>query len=207
MEKKKYSIKEDMSLLAILLIPISVAINIVGGQLTNLLKLPVFLNTIGTMLSGILAGPWIGALTGLVTNLVQGIILDPNIIPMAIVNMAVGIASGYCSRSRMFSNAPKSILALIIITFSSILTSTPLIVILRGGITASSTSLLTAFFLATGQRLWTAVFSQQIIFTTLDRVISILIVFLIIKVIPTRNLIKFSCGENYIKQPKTNEAA
>ena len=35
MEKKKYSIKDDFSMLAILIIPVGVAVNFVGGQLAS----------------------------------------------------------------------------------------------------------------------------------------------------------------------------
>ena len=48
MEKKKYSIKEDFSMLALLIIPVGVAVNFVGGQLASILKLPMYLDTIGT---------------------------------------------------------------------------------------------------------------------------------------------------------------
>ncbi|NLV47950.1 MAG: ECF transporter S component, partial [Clostridiaceae bacterium] len=61
--ERKYSIKTDFNMLALLFIPIGVAINFVGGQLASLLKLPVYLDTIGTMLTAILAGPWVGAVT------------------------------------------------------------------------------------------------------------------------------------------------
>ena len=49
--KKKYSLKKDFSMVALLLIPIAVAINFVGGQLASLLKLPFYLDTIGTILA------------------------------------------------------------------------------------------------------------------------------------------------------------
>ena len=49
MEKKKYSIKEDFSMLALLIIPVGVAVNFVGGQLASILKLPMYLDTIGTI--------------------------------------------------------------------------------------------------------------------------------------------------------------
>ena len=58
MEKKKYSIKEDFSMLALLIIPVGVAVNFVGGQLASILKLPMYLDTIGTIFAAMLCGPW-----------------------------------------------------------------------------------------------------------------------------------------------------
>ena len=57
--------KKDFTLMAILLMPVGVAINIVGGQLVNFLKLPLHLDAIGTILVACIAGPWVGALTGI----------------------------------------------------------------------------------------------------------------------------------------------
>ena len=54
---KKYTLKEDFSMVAMLTIPIAVAINVVGDQIVQLLKLPIFCDTIGTILMGMLAGP------------------------------------------------------------------------------------------------------------------------------------------------------
>ena len=55
---------ENFSLMVILLIPVAIAINIVGGQLTSVLKLPVDLDMIGVILVGALAGPIPAAITG-----------------------------------------------------------------------------------------------------------------------------------------------
>ena len=48
--------KQKLNKLAIFLIPIGIAVNVVGGQLAVLLKLPVFLDSIGTFVVGALCG-------------------------------------------------------------------------------------------------------------------------------------------------------
>lgn len=62
---------------SLVLIAIAVAINMIGGQLISLLKLPIFLDSIGTLISAVLLGPVIGMLTGLLTNLLWGLLTDP----------------------------------------------------------------------------------------------------------------------------------
>lgn len=68
--KKK---NETFSMMVILLIPVAIAINIVGGQMTSILKIPVDLDMIGVILVGALAGPLPAAVTGVLTNLINGI--------------------------------------------------------------------------------------------------------------------------------------
>jgi|LFRM01.1.fsa_nt_gb energy-coupling factor transport system substrate-specific component len=205
-EKKKYSIKTDFSLLALLLIPIAVAVNFVGGQVAVLLKIPLYLDTIGTIMVGMLCGPWVGGLAGLITNLVLGI-AEPTFIPFAIVNVVVGVVTGLCARWDGFSVWWKWIISMVLMSLASIISAAPIVVLLYGGITASGTSLITATLMATGMNIWRAVISTELVFTISDRIISYIITYLIIRVIPDRTLIKFSIGENYIKKRKADEEA
>jgi len=60
----------------IVLIPIAIAINIVLGQtVAAALKLPIYLDSIGTILVGAIAGPVPGMLTGLLANLIWTYVL------------------------------------------------------------------------------------------------------------------------------------
>ena len=66
--------------------------------------------------------------------------------------------------------------------------------------------------MAAGANLWAAFFGTEGIFTTLDRVISFFISWGVIRVIPDRTLVKFGCGQNFLKnkgkekKPETEEA-
>ena len=66
------SIKEDFSLMAILLIPVAVAINFTGFGIVKLLQIPIFLDSVGTVFISLIAGPWIGITTAVITSLITG---------------------------------------------------------------------------------------------------------------------------------------
>ena len=198
---KKYSIKTDFTLLSLLLIPIAVAINFAGGQLATLLKLPFYLDTIGTIFVAMLCGPWVGGLAGLITNLVLGL-TNPIFFPFAIVNVVVGLVTGFCARANWFSTWWKWAISMVLMALASLITAAPIVVLVFGGVTGSGTSLITATLMATGKGIWASVLSTELVFTVLDRIISFFITYLIIRVIPARTLIKFACGANYIKEKK-----
>ena len=61
-------IASSFSLSTLLLIPVCVAVNIVGSQLNRMLGIPLYFDAIGTMFVAMIAGPWIGGITGLLTN-------------------------------------------------------------------------------------------------------------------------------------------
>ena len=84
---------------ALVLIVISIAINMIGGQLASMVKLPIFLDSIGTLISAVLLGPVIGMLTGLLTNLLWGLLTDPIAAAFAPVAMVIGLVAGCLARA------------------------------------------------------------------------------------------------------------
>ena len=201
MEKKKYSIKEDFSMLALLIIPVGVAVNFVGGQLASILKLPMYLDTIGTIFADMLCGPWGWAVTGGVTNVVTGR-ANPVNFAFIPVNVIAGLVTGVLARKQMFSVWWKWLISMFVMAWVSIIVSAPIVVLVYGGVTGGGTSIITAAAMAAGANIWAAFFGTEGVFQVLDRIISFLICWAVIKVIPPRTLVKFGCGSNYIKEKK-----
>lgn len=199
--EQKHSIKDDFSMLAILVIPVAVAVNFVGGQLASILKLPMYLDTIGTIFAAMLCGPWVGAVAGGLTNIVTGI-ANPVNFAFIPVNVLAGLVTGFLARKKMFSVWWKWFIAMVIMAVVSIVSSAPIVVLVYGGVTGSGTSIITAAAMAAGANIWAAFFGTEGIFTVLDRIISFVICRLVIQVIPARTLVKFDCGKNYIKDKK-----
>ncbi|MEO1769793.1 ECF transporter S component [Candidatus Enterococcus ferrettii] len=195
----KRGLKYDFSLLALLLIPVGVSLNVVGYQLSTILKLPVFIDQIGTMMVSMIAGPWIGLLTGLLGNVVNGM-LNPIAIAFGFVSMSIGFVSGFFSRWRMYTNVVGMLAAIIILTIVSAFTAAVVTVFMFGGVTGAGTDLVTAAFLATGRELWNSVLSTNLISGTINTVLNLAISWLIVRRIPNRFLVKLNYGGQYIKK-------
>ena len=196
--QQKHSIKDDFSMLALLTIPIAVAVNFVGSQIHHALSLPLFLDTIGTFFVAMLCGPWVGALTGLIGNLVLGI-TNPSAIPFALTSISVGLVAGFLARARMFDTWWKIVISILATSLVSTIVSAPIAVLVFGGVTSSADSLFAATLMASGVNIWKAVIGTSLLFTCIDRIIAIVVTWLIIRVIPARTLIKYSLGAFYIK--------
>lgn len=195
----KRGIRYDFSLLALLLIPVGVSLNVVGYQLSTILKLPVFVDQIGTIMVSMIAGPWIGLLTGLLGNVVNGM-LNPIAIGFSIVSMSIGFVSGYLSKWKFYTNIFGIILSCILLTIVSAFTAAIVTVFMFGGVTGAGTDLITATFLATGKELWNSVVSTNLISGSINTIINFGISWLIIRRVPDRFLIKLNYGEPYIKK-------
>jgi energy-coupling factor transport system substrate-specific component len=78
----------------IILIPACVGIDFAGRAAAVGFKLPLFLDSIGTILCGVLAGPWVGGSVGFIANLVSSNTVDPIAAPYSVVSFAIGFSAG-----------------------------------------------------------------------------------------------------------------
>jgi len=97
----------DLSTATLTLMAVSIAINIAVGSLIYFLRLPIYLDSIGTVLVGALAGPWAGALTGILTNLVWSILpvpggAGPTAAFFAPVAGVIGLMAGFWAARGVF---------------------------------------------------------------------------------------------------------
>lgn len=189
-------LKEDFSTMTLVLIPVAIAINIVIGQIVLLLKLPVFLDSIGTVLVGVLAGPWAGSLTGTLSNIIWGLIIDPSALPWFPVAFTIGLVAGLCAKYGLFKVWWKVIISGLLIAIGAAIVSTPISVYLFGGITASGSSFITAYLLQTGRDLIPAVLFTNGIVEPIDKVATALLAWAIIKGLSLRYISRFPRAEN-----------
>ena len=195
----KRGIKYDFSLLALLLIPIGVSIGVVGYQMSTILKLPIFVDQIGTMMVAMIAGPWVGMVTGLLSNVVNGM-LNPVSFAFAIVSVLLGLVAGYLSRWRWFTNIFGIVFGCAIINVVTAVSSAVVSTFVFGGVTGAGTDIMTAALLATGQALWTSVFSTNLVTGTIITIVNFVFSWIIVNRIPDRFLVKLNYGMPYIKK-------
>lgn len=195
----KRGIKYDFSLLALLLVPVGVSLSVVGYQMSNILKLPIFIDQIGTILVSMIAGPWVGMITGLLSNCVNGM-LNPVAFGFAPVSMLLGLVSGFFSRWKWYTNIFGVVVGCAILNIVSAMSAAVVTVFMFGGVTGAGTDLVTAAFLATGQALLSSVLSTNLLAGTINTVVNFAVSWIIVRRIPDRFLVKLNYGMPYIKK-------
>jgi energy-coupling factor transport system substrate-specific component len=182
--KKKGSSRIPLTYV-VALVPVAAALNIVGGQINTVLKLPTFLDMIGTAVVAIVLGPWWGALVGVITNIVASFISGPIGLPFAVVNVAGALVWGYGVRNLMMGKSFTLYFVLnLIVALVCTMFAVPIYVFIFGGATGHFSDMMTAAFLAAGQNLITSVFSSNIIVSLADKVISGFVALAIIEALP-----------------------
>ena len=190
------SIKKDFNTMTWVLIPVAIAINVVIGEIVVILKLPIYLDSIGTVLVAAVAGPWAGALTGALSNTIWGLLIDPNALPWWPVALFIGFVAGWCAIGGLFKTWWKVVITGFLVALTAATVSTPISVYLYGGITASGSSFITAYLLQTGQGVLQAVFSTNFLVEPVDKISTALLAFAIVQGLSTRFLARFPRPEN-----------
>jgi len=168
----------DKKVLYMTTIPVGIAINAIGGQIATFLKLPIFLDSIGTVLSGFLLGPVGGALVGFFTNILLGFILDPSYIPFSIVNIVIGLVSGYVAVKHGIT-LKNSVIVGLVLAIIAPMVGTPIAVYLYGGLVGGGVDLLHS-----GQDIFSSAFLARIPANLVDKLLSCILVYYIIKPFP-----------------------
>jgi energy-coupling factor transport system substrate-specific component len=189
-------LQQDFNSITWTLIPVAIAINIVIGQIVVLLKLPVYLDSIGTVLVAALCGPWAGALTGMLSNIIWGLAIDPNAFPWFPVAFFIGLVAGLMANAGFFKSWWKVVVTGFVVALAAAIVSTPIAVYLYGGITASGSSFITAYLLQTGQGVLQAVFNTNFLVEPVDKITTAMLAFAIARGLSKRFLARFPHPQN-----------
>lgn len=200
-EKLKRGLRYDFDLLALLLIPVGVALNFVGYQLSAALKLPVWIDQVGTCFVSMIAGPWVGMVMALLGNIINGMLI-PTAIPFAFVAMTNALFVGYFSRFKFFSNIFTAVIACAIVNVATAVPSAIVTTFVFGGATGAGSDLLTAVFLAAGKALLWSTIQANLVGGTFSVAFNFTIAWLLVRRLPDRFLIKLNYGRPYIKNRK-----
>ena len=92
----------------IAIIPAALVLNIVIGQIVGSVGIPLYLDSVGTILVAGLAGPIAGLATGTLSSIVWGL-FNPAALPFAAVSAMVGLLSGVMIAKGALRNIPLTI--------------------------------------------------------------------------------------------------
>lgn len=168
------------------LIPVALVLNIVVGQVVGTmgLPLPLYLDSFGTVLVAVLAGPAAGMATGGLSAIVWGA-FNPTIIPFAAGYAMVGLAVGLIRRIWRTSWW-KVTLSGLVLGFLSGLVSAPVASFIFGGTAGTGTGLLVSGYESLGFSNTAAVFLQSWTSDPIDKVIIFLAVLAVFRALPER---------------------
>ena len=184
----------------LILIALGAALNFSIGTIVYLVKLPIYLDSIGTILTALLLAPdrtaaflcaWAAAwaslaVSGLVNPFLPWFALTDIAIALVAALLVVGAAKTF--RDRPLRSGPfvaQVLLCGIATGVVSAVVSVPVVVYLFGGVTGSGSAFVVALFLKSGQHLMSAAMLSGLVNDPIDKVLQVLLAALLYRATPT----------------------
>ncbi len=159
-----------------------VLINYAGKMVGVTLRLPIWLDSFGTMLAAYILGPMCGALVGLSVNVVYGILYSYTYIIYGVVSVAIGVIVGVCARKHWLDTLFGTLSTSFLVTVVSVAFSTPCNYIFYDGQTSNlwGDGIIAIFGRLGFNRLVSSI-AGQFYLDFLDKVIMCILLFLIVR--------------------------
>ncbi len=171
---------------AVVFSAVCIALNVGLNKIAMVLQLPVFMDTVGTVLSGAMVPPGYSILVGIVSNLIGGVVTHPSIPFYIGTQVVVSLMSIFGFRRGWFDTLPAAIGLGLAIGIVTAIVSAPVTALVFGGVTEPGATALNAVLLAAGQDLWTSVLSGTLVVSSVDKVIASVIVWALLRRMPER---------------------
>ena len=161
-----------MNTRALVLTASLMALNLTLGKIAATLSLPVYLDTIGTIIAATML-PWRYAVaTGVGTSLLAGLVIHP----------AFGVRIG------IFKTWWKAGITGFFLAVIAAITAAPVTVMVFGGVTLSGTTSINAILMAAGNNIWQSVLTGSLLIESIDKVAACLLAWFIIDRLPEEML-------------------
>ena len=179
--------REENSIISVrkmCVVALAIVLNVIGGQIALMLHLPIYLDSIGTIMIAMLYGPVYGMLPPLLYGLVMGFTLDIYSLYFMPVGLMLGLMTGLVSKYFSLKKW-RMIPGAMLITIPGTIVSSVITAVLFGGITSSGSTVIVQVLNKAGLGLTASVFIVQILTDYLDRLLSLVVVSYLLHVIPS----------------------
>lgn len=167
------------------------AINLVVGTVVKELSLPVFLDTVGTVLVAVLAGWRAGALVGTVSQLLLGLLTGYQYLPFVVIQWLLALVASLATNRRGFASLWRTLAWGIAAGLLCGALSAVISYYLFGGITGGGVSWVVTGLRSLGASLPTAVAGGSIGTDVADKGVVVVLVGILLRALPKRVLGRF----------------
>ncbi len=181
-------------MLALTFIPMAIAINVGIGAIVKALNMPLYFDSIGTIIATILLGWRMGAVVGVLGFVITSVFLNPFAIYFIGTQIVIAVFIHIVGKWGWFKTILKTTISGVGLGIISAIVSAPVIILLFQGATGNGAALLTSFFAKMGNQIVNSVFLSGFSIEPVDKGLQCLLSIFILKSIPKTLLEKFSSG-------------
>lgn len=175
---------KSMNTRNITLVAMGISLNIIGALVALTLRLPIYLDSIGTILVACLLGPKFAVMTGVCGSLVSGMTFDPYSLYFAPVQISTGLLAGLMYE-KGFLKGIKTPLGVFIFTLPTSIISATIAAYLFGGVTSSGSSYIVQVLNHFNVPMVVSVFVTQVFTDYADKFLGVILVGLGVAALPS----------------------
>jgi energy-coupling factor transport system substrate-specific component len=181
-------------------IALCAALNFAVGSIVYLIKLPIYLDSIGTILCALLIYPdrkaaFVCSFTAaMISTVITTMFINPFLIWFSGTEVVIALIAAFviARADEVFRTRPVPVVPFTLrVVFYGVVTgvaaavaSAPVVAYLFGGVTGSGSAFLVAFFLKAGEHLMTAVLSSGLTADPIDKILQVLFAALLFRATP-----------------------
>ena len=187
--------KKNLSIINLTLISLGIALNVIGAFIALNLRLPIYLDSIGTIFIACTLGPKYAIITGLCGSMVSGITFDIYSFFFMPVQISTGLIAGLMYK-KGFLNGLKTPLGVLAFSIPTSILSAIIAAFVFGGVTSSGSSYVVQILSAFGINKVLSVFLTQVFTDYIDKLIAVLLVNSAVLSIPSNFIYKLKTNKN-----------
>ena len=159
-------------------------LNLVLGKLAAVLSLPVYLDSVGTILAAALIPPGYAIAVGVCSSLVGGVVINPDFPPFAPVQLVIALLAILFCRAGFLRRWWSALIAGFLIGMAATITAAPITTLLFGGVTMTGTTAINAVLIASGHSILKSVLGGSFFVESIDKPVAALLAYLVLKRLP-----------------------
>lgn len=181
-------------MLALTFVPLAIAINVGIGAIVKALNLPLYVDSVGTILATILLGWRYGAIVGILGFVITSLFINPFAVYFIGTQVAIAVYVHLIGKAGWIKNIFRIIISGIGLGIVAAIVSAPVIILVFQGATGNGAALVTSFFVKMGNQIINSVFLSGFSIEPIDKGLQMILAFFILKSIPISLLNQFKLG-------------
>ncbi len=194
------------SIHTLLLVAVGILVNYIGVVIAHYFDLPIFLDSIGTVLAAALGGYLPGIIVGFFSNVINAG-SDPITLYYGLISIMIAFSAAYLANKGAFKKVGVTIISIFVFAFIGGVLGSVLTWMLYGlnigeGISASFSNML---YNSVGLPKFFAQLTADFVIDIVDKAISVIFVVAFVRIVPHKMLEKLPYGYRYDKSLSSDE--
>lgn len=162
-----------------------IALNLAMSKVAATLALPVYLDSVGTILAAAVLPWWATVLVGAATSILAGFVVHPAFFYYVGTQVTIALIAILAMRLGAFRQLWTAVFAGLLIAICAALVSAPVTVLVFGGVTLGGTTAINAVLMAAGQNVWKSVLGGSMLIEGVDKVAACLLAAVVLRRLPS----------------------